>query len=152
MRLRLSYLEPYASTWAQALALQALPSQLPGTVQRAALLAELLDEYAHATQPAPTKPVGSGVGPVPTAACVRRAAIGGAYALAELHLVADGAAARPSDAPAEPRAQSYAHVDELCAGLERGARSLSWFETELAHAAVHSRLALSLLGSLGRRG
>lgn len=151
MKTRLSYVEPYVATWAQALALQALPSQLPASVSRAALLAELLDDYAHATEPAPTRPVGSGMGLVPPTACARRAAISGAYALAELRMVADGATASRGGGSEGLGAMSYAHVDELCAGLERGALSLNWLETELTHAAVHSRLVFGVLTSLGRR-
>ncbi|KAG8459078.1 hypothetical protein KFE25_002485 [Diacronema lutheri] len=159
IKLRLSYIEPYAASWPQALALQALPSQLPATVKRASLLAELLDDYAHATPMSAGASAGHGLGPVPPTACARRAAIGGAYALAELHMVADSAPASRAAAGADGGRQqpldlsaSYGHVDELCAALERGARSLRRVETELAHAAVHSRLLLGVLASLGRRG
>jgi hypothetical protein len=163
MKIRLSLIAPYASTWAQALALQALPSQVPATVKRAALLATLLDDYAHSTQvpysaAVPAEPatpfVGESLMPSPTSA--RRAAIAGAYGLAELHLVAGGVmSAQPTDASVDPSEAELAainrHVDELCAGLERGALSLSWVENELAHAAVHSRLIIGMLSALGGR-
>lgn len=163
MKIRLSLVAPYASTWAQALALQALPTQVPATVKRASLLASLLDDYAHSTQvpysaPAPAEPASpfAGGSLVLNPACARRAAIAGAYGLAELHLVAGGGAnAQPTDASVDPSvaelAADYQHVDELCAGLERGALSLNWVENELAHAAVHSRLVLGMLSALGGR-
>jgi len=164
MKLRLSYLEPYASTWAQAVALQALPTHAPATVLRAAALAGLLDEFAHSER-VPYAPASgdaaagtasrptSELGVVAPTICARRAAIGAAYGLAELHVVADSAQGPGSfKVGGEPDlSQAYGYVDKLCAGLERGALSLQWLETEMAHAAVHSRLFLGVMMSLGNR-
>lgn len=176
MKLRLSFVAPYAPVWAQALALQALPSQLPATLNRASWLCLVLDEYAHsvpATSPdrspfAEGMPLGEeslAARLLHPSACARRAAIGVAYGLAELHMVADASATQLAGVPSHevhhdaqsahhnsPYAASFAHVDQLCAALERGALSFDWAENELAHAAVHSRLLLGTLEALKRRG
>jgi hypothetical protein len=99
----------------------------------------------------PTRPPATRLGVVAPTICARRAAIGAAYGLAELHMVADGALNTPQGRWEPEFSQAFGYVDELCAGLERGALSLQWFETELAHAAVHSRLLLGVLMSLGNR-
>jgi ubiquinone biosynthesis protein COQ9 len=82
MQIRLRMIEPYASSWPQALALRALPVNLPSTLRDAhALSSQLLDACGDDVK-APLMPP-------PIDPLVKLMSVGAIYGAAELHLLTD---------------------------------------------------------------
>lgn len=82
MRARLQMVAPYAPTWSQALALRALPANLPHSLRDGHALASLLLEVAGEGASEPLLPT-------PIDPHVKALGIGAAYGAAELYLLTD---------------------------------------------------------------
>lgn len=85
MQVRLRMVAPHAATWPQALALRALPANLPNTLRDAHSLAEQLLEACGEDARAPLMPQ-------PVDPMVKVMSIGAIYGAAELHLLTDRSA------------------------------------------------------------
>lgn len=85
MQTRLQMIAPYASTWPQALALRALPSNLTNTLRDGHELASLLLDACGEDAKAPLMPQ-------PIDPLVKVMSIGAIYGAAELHLLTDRSA------------------------------------------------------------